>query len=268
MKKVKKQSPKKGNPLEISAQHLLTADYKGKVTKLHIEGWRKNLHSIGEDLQNFDRMLEEKALLRLLEVNKKFSQTKSLLSKTSKELETAQKQQAKAEGEFEEGFETPFAEGLFSVQDAAAIESTRTNIQSVRHIFLESNQSFSELVQQCQHFHAHLARLEDAFNTLFLPEQIQEAAVQSEALNQRLETIYKTMATLTVESAHRNPTKVQESFLPLSLAYEREGRWLTQIKDLSKPAIPLSLPVPEAIASISVAPTEVDPMLREERPSL
>ena len=37
MKKAKKPSPKKGNPLEMSAQHLLTADYKEKVTKLHIE---------------------------------------------------------------------------------------------------------------------------------------------------------------------------------------------------------------------------------------
>ncbi len=266
MKKVKKQSPKKGNPLEMSAQYLLTADYKGKVTKLHIEGWRKSLGSVEADLQTFDRMLEEKALLRLSEVNKKFSQTKSLLSKISKELETAHKQQAKAEGEFEEIFETPFTEGLFSVQDTAALETTRTNMESVHYIFLESNQRLSELSQQCQCFHGHLVRLEDAFNTLFLPEQIQEAAAQSEALNQRLETICRTMASLTVESAHRNPTTVEQSFSPLFTAYEKEGKCLTKIKDLGRAAIPLSALA--TLASIPAAPAEIDQTPREERPSL
>lgn len=266
MKKVKKQSPKKGNPLEISAQHLLTADYKEKVTKLHIEGWRKSLGSVGEDLQNFDRMLEEKALLRLPEVNKKFSHTKSLLSKISKELEVAQKQQSKAEGEFEESFETPFLEGLFSAQDATSMATTRDNIQQVHHIFSESNQPLSELAQQCQGFHAHLRTLEDAFNTLFLPDQIKEAIAQSEALDERLKKIYDTMAALTTESVHRRPSKVEQSFLPLSLAYEREGKWLRQIKDLSRPAIPPF--VLEAIASISATPTETDQMPREDRPGL
>ena len=144
--------------------------------------------------------------------------------------------------------------------------TTRDNIQQVHHIFSESNQPLCELAQQCQGFYAHLTRLEDAFNTLFLPEQIQEAAAQSEALNQRLESIYKTMATLTVESTHRDPTKVEESFLPLSMAHVKEGKWLTQIKDLSRPAIRLS--ALEAIASSSTAPAEADPMPREDRPSL
>ncbi len=263
MKKVKKQSPKKGNPLEMSAQHLLTADYKEKVTKLHIEGWRKSLGSVGDDLQTFDRMLEEKALLRLPEVNKKFSQTKSLLSKTSKDLETAQKQQAKAEGEFEESFETPFLEGLFNVQDASSMATTRDNIQQVHRIFLESNQALSELAQQCQGFHAHLARLEDAFNTLFLPEQIQKASAESDELNQHLEAIHKTMASLTLNSPYRNPSTVEQSFSLLFTAHEREGKWLAQIKDLSRPATP-----PSTLAAISALPAEVDPIPREERPGL
>ena len=216
-----------------------------------------------EDLQNFDRMLEEKVLLRLPEVNKKFSQTKSLLSKTSKELETAQKQHSKSEGEFEESFETPFLEGLFSAQDATDIATTHDNIQKVRHIFLESKQLLSELAQQCQHFYGHLARLEDAFDTLFLPDQIKEAIAQSEALDERLKKIHDTMAALTTESVHRRPSKIEQSFLPLSLAYEREGKWLAQIKDLSRPSG--TLPVLEAITSISAAPAEVDEMPREDR---
>jgi septation ring formation regulator EzrA len=263
MKKVKKPSLKKGNPLDLSAQHLLTADYKEKSTRLHIEGWTKHLQAIEETLHTFDRMLEETALLRLSEVNKKFSQTKSLLSKTSKELETAQKQQSKAVGEFEESFETPFGEGLFSAQDATSLASTRENIQQVHRIFSESTRALSELAQQCQGFHVHLARLEDAFNTLFLPEQIQEAATQSEALNQRLENIYKTMAGLTVESAQRSPRKMEESFLPLSMAYAREGQWLRQIKDLSRTTSAAS--ALEAITSLSEAATETDQSLPENK---
>ncbi len=266
MKKVKKQSLKKGNPLELSRERLLTADYNEKITKLHIEGWRVSLRSVKEDLQNFDRMLEEKALLRLPEVNKKFSHTKSLLSKISKELETAQKQQAKAEGEFEEKFEKSFADGLFMAQDATHIATTHDNIRRVRDIFSGSNQSLSELAQQCQDFHGDLARLEDAFNTLFLPDQIKEAIAQSEALDERLKKIYDTIAALPPESAHRRPSKVAQNFSPLLLAYKKEGEWLEQIKDLSMPVIRSS--VPETSGSILETPAEMDSILREDRPRL
>lgn len=246
MKKAKKQSPKKGNPLELASQYLLTAEYKEKMTALHVERWSKNLAALKEELDTFDKLLATKSSLRLVEVNKNFGHSKSLLAKTSKELETAQKQSAKTQAEFEESFEAPFLEGLFSSQSEPESASTRDTINKIKGILGHSSHTLSGLAQDCQNFQAHMTDLEDALNALFLPEQIQEANSQSEALNQRLETIYRTMATLTVDSPYRNPRNIEESFLPLSTAHSQEASWLRQIRGL----VPTAL-----MAATTTAPT-------------
>ena len=243
MKTTKKQSLKKGNPLALSQQYVLDFEHQFKSTQLKVEDCHKNLGVATQMLDDFDRLIENKQLIHLNEANKNFLQIKNSLAKISKELGNLQKSRCKFEADFEQHFETPFLENQFSNKEAEVLEGTRKNIEQIKTGLTQHQHALTRVVDPCQIANRRLAILEERLNKLFLPDQIKEVAKQTESLNERLKSIYDTIARSNPDSPGRAEPHLTQAFLPLSTAYRQEGEWLRRISELSTPTSnPVALP--------------------------
>lgn len=255
MKTTKKQAPKKGNPLMISQQYHLDFEHQFKSTELKIDELKHQLEGNTRLLNDFENLIENKKLIHLNEANKSFSQIKNSILKMNKDLENLQKQRCKFETEFEQNFETPFLENQFSSQESTVLEGTRQNITRIKEGLYQQQGILTAIVDPSQGASKRLMMLEEKLNKLFLPDQIKEATKQSEALNERLKSIYDTLAHSKLDSPGRAESHLKQVFLPLSTAYQQEGEWLQRIASLSTPA---ANPVVTASAPIVVQPEVIE----------
>ncbi len=237
MKTTKKTSPKKGNPLEISAKYALKFEYHEKEILINKSAWNRNLHSIQELIQKWDRMLQEKEVFSLSETQKTMELNQRLLAKTAKAIEQAHKESAKLQDDYESKCANPFVEGQFANQGPESIESVRSQLSAIQAVIERSRACLGECSAHVQRQQQDFERLTARFNTLFLGDQLKAVSKQETALCEDLKRIHESMQMIREQHSPRTTQSLlaphRHALLQLSEAHRIEDGLFKAIQELS-----------------------------------
>lgn len=231
MKKSKSPS-KKINIAEQAYRTALSIEFDKQNLTQDLINWNAQLSTLNTRLNKIEKVVKKELELKNQELHKEFLDIKTKTEKLAREIGANQKRFNKNRVKFEEKIFTPFESGEFNKLSEEILTKAQEDINKAYTCFEFSQDSLSDISQQCSNAMLRTAQLEESVNKLCVVDEVEDAVKINSKLNTRIKTLCEETAKFTKDPSSDESAKkrVTTSFLQLYKSHCEGEKLLVQLQ--------------------------------------